>query len=213
MEDCLSEKTDNELRISALQGDLDAERELILRYSRLVKICARPFFLVGGDSEDLIQEGMLGLLSAIRNYAPEEGASFKAYAQLCIRNRLISAVRSASRLKHAPLNEGISLEEILLEETRPGSAMSGSFLQHIQYEPFSRVPEEQVLARESKNEFIVYFSRFLSKYERKILTCYLNGLSFGEIAQVVGKPPKSVDNAVQRIRKKMARYLDSGEFS
>ena len=197
--------TDAELHDLVLTGDGRAENELVLRYSRLVRACARPFFLVGGDSEDLTQEGMMGLLSAIREYRPDADAAFKTYAELCIRRRLISAVRSASRLKHAPLNEGVSLEEILSEETQSRSVFHG--------EQLSRNPEEQVLARESKNDYLSLFSRYLSKLEIDILTLYLDGMSYAEIAQASGRTPKSVDNAVQRLRKQLARSLTPGDFS
>ena len=96
----------------ASDGDRDAEDALAARYLRLVRICSRPLFLAGGDSEDLIQEGTFGLLSAIRSYDPADGTMFKTYAEHCIRMRLLSAIKSASRLKHVPLNDGISLEEL-----------------------------------------------------------------------------------------------------
>lgn len=197
--------SDNELCRLASKGDAGAENELVVRYSRLVRACARPFFLAGGDSEDLIQEGMLGLLSAIRDYTPEADTAFKTYAELCIRRRLISAVRSASRLKHAPLNEGVSFDEILSEETQSNSAFTG--------EAFRRIPEEQVLARESTKNIISDYSRLLSPLERAILSHYLEGLSYNEIAEKTGKTQKSVDNAVQRIRHKLARHLNLGDFS
>lgn len=197
--------TDAELHALVFERDIQAENELVLRYSRLVRVCARPFFLVGGDSEDLTQEGMMGLLSAIREYRPDADTAFKTYAELCIRRRLISAVRAASRLKHAPLNEGVSLEEILSEETQSRSVFNG--------EQLCRNPEEQVLARESKNDYLSLFSRYLSKLEIEILTLYLDGMSYAEIAQASGRAPKSVDNAVQRIRKKLARTLTPGDFS
>ena len=111
--------TDEELQSMAVNGDACAQEELIERYSRLVKICARPYFLAGGDSEDLIQEGMLGLLSAIRSYEPESGAAFRPFAEVCIRNRIRQAVRSASRKKHDPLNGGVSLEYVILSEEEP----------------------------------------------------------------------------------------------
>ena len=107
-----AEMDDTMLQRLAFDGDRDAEDALAARYLRLVRICARPLFLAGGDSEDLIQEGTFGLLSAIRNYDPVDGASFKTYAEHCIRMRLLSAIKSASRLKHVPLNDGISLEEL-----------------------------------------------------------------------------------------------------
>ena len=202
---CYNLMSDQELQQKAVSGDGCAENELCCRYSRLVRICARPFFLAGGDSEDLMQEGMLGLLSAIREYDPSRDTSFKTYADLCIRRRLISAVKSASRLKHAPLNEGVSLDEILAEETQAGSPLAG--------EPFRRTPEEQVLARESRNSFISSYSHFLSPFEVRILSHYLDGLSYKEIADETGRSQKSVDNAVQRIRHKLARHLNLGDFS
>lgn len=200
-----AELTDNQLYSYADGGDTAAENELAMRYSRLVRICARPYFLAGGDSEDLTQEGMLGLLSAIREYSPDSGASFKTYAELCIRRRLKSAVRSSLRMKHSPLNEYVSLDEILSEEAKSSAA--------INCEQFRRIPEEQVLARESKNDFLSYYSRYLSKLEVEILTHYLDGLSYSEIAEISGRTPKAVDNAVQRIRNKLARYLNLGDFS
>ncbi len=199
------ELTDAELQSLAVQGDRTAENELAIRYLRLVRICSRPYFLAGGDSEDLIQEGMMGLLSAIREYDPKLGSSFKNYAEICVKRRLLSAVKSASRLKHAFLNDGVSLEEILSEESRNLTAYS--------VEAFSRSPEEQVLARESKNDFISTFSRYLSRFEIKVLELYLDGLSYSEIADACGKAQKSVDNAVQRIRNKLARYLNLGDLS
>lgn len=199
------ELTDNELQSLAVAGDGAAENELALRYRRLVRVCSRPYFLAGGDSEDLIQEGMMGLLSAIREYDPNLGASFRSYAELCVKHRLLSAVRSASRLKHAFLNDGVSLEEILSEESGTLTAYG--------LEAFSRAPEEQVLARESKNDFISAYSRLLSRFEQRVLDYYLDGLSYTEIAAQCGKTPKSVDNAVQRIRNKLARHLNPGDFS
>jgi RNA polymerase sporulation-specific sigma factor len=148
---------------------------------------------------------MLGLLSAIREFSPSLGVSFQAYAQICIKHRIISAVKSASRLKHAPLNEGVSLDEMLSEDTKSVSAFSCGL--------FRRIPEEQVLARESTDDFISYSSRYLSKLETEILSLYLDGLSYNEIAQASGRSLKSVDNAVQRIRNKLARHLTLGDFS
>lgn len=107
---------DHELLALAAQGQANAEETLLNRYSRTVRVCARPLFLAGGDSEDLIQEGMMGLLSAIRQYDEAAGVPFKSYAELCITRRLYSAVKSASRLKHLPLNSGVPLDEILSEE-------------------------------------------------------------------------------------------------
>lgn len=197
--------SDNTLQSLAVSGDSAAENELAIRYLRLVRICSRPYFLAGGDSEDLIQEGMMGLLSAVREYDPTMCASFKTYAEICIKRRILSAVRNATRLKHTFINDGVSLEEILSDESQTLTAYS--------VETFSRTPEEQVLARESKNDFLDTYSRFLSRLEIQVLDLYLDGLSYSEIAEICGKSQKSVDNAVQRIRQKLARHLNLGDFS
>ena len=190
----------------AVSGDAGAEDELIERYTRLVRICARPYFLAGGDSEDLTQEGFLGLINAIRSYKPESGTSFRAYAEVCIRNRIVSAVRTASRKKHDPLNDGVSLEYVILsEEDRQSS--------NIQPEVFSRSPEEQLLARESEKEFYSTFSRCLSSFETQVLFRFLDGLTYRQIAGEVGRTEKAVDNAVQRIRRKLARQSFPGDIS
>ncbi len=190
---------DEQLWTRAASGDAAAEEELISEYSRLVKICSRPYFLVGGDSEDLIQEGMLGLLSAVRHYDPDKDVKFKTYAEFCIRRRLYSAIKSASRYKHVPLNDYISLESPELDET----ITQGMF--------FLRDPEEFVIARERVNEIIDCLNGSLSRFESKVLGLYLEGMSYEEMASEVNKPLKSVDNAVQRIRKKLAHLINLGD--
>ena len=199
-----AEMDDTMLQRLAFNGDRDAEDSLAARYLRLVRICARPLFLAGGDSEDLIQEGTFGLLSAIRNYDPADGASFKTYAEHCIRMRLLSAIKSASRLKHVPLNDGISLEELSED---PGADIS-TFPELIRYNP-----EELILAEESREELNAAFSRCLSRFEIKVLDLYLEGLSYREIADRLYRDAKSIDNAVQRIRRKLARENILGDIS
>ena len=196
--------SDPDLVSLAISGDSLAEETLLSRYSRAVRACARPLFLMGGDSEDLIQEGMMGLLSAIRNYNAAEGTTFRTYAEHCIRMRLLSAIKSASRLKHIPLNDGISLEQLSDDSGADLSAFPVGFL---------RNPEELVLARESKEELDAAFSRCLSRFEIKVLDLYLEGLSYREIAQRLSRDAKSVDNAVQRIRRKLERDTYFGDIS
>lgn len=198
--------SDTELQKLAASGDGFAEEHLIERHARLVRVCARPYFLAGGDSEDLMQEGMLGLLSAIRQFDESSGAAFRTFAETCVRNRILTAVKAASRKKHDPLNDGVSLEYIILSEESPIGAPTWS-------EAFRRIPEEQVLARESEKEYYSTFSRCLSSFETEVLLLFLDGLSYRQIAAEVGRTEKAVDNAVQRIRRKLARQSFPGDIS
>lgn len=195
--------SDSELQAIALQGDAAAEEALLTRYVRVVRMCARPYVLVGGDTEDLIQEGMMGLLSAIRSYDASGGVPFKSYAELCIHNRIRSAVKSASRRKHLPLNSGVPLDDLLSEEIMPEAFLSFD----------RRTTEDQVLDKENEQELQSAFAKHLSPFEQTILSHYLNGLSYGEMAVQTGKSEKSIDNAVQRIRRKLARLPHFGDFS
>ena len=186
--------SDERLCALASEGERSAEEALVLRHTRLVRMCARPFFLAGGDSEDLIQEGMLGLLAAIREFRPDRGARFATYAQVCVRRRIISAVRSASGGKHAPLNDYVSLELL--------SSEAGAL-----------DPEDLIIRREAFHTLEGDISESLTRLEKQVLARYLEGESYAEIAQAVGRSPKSVDNAVQRIRRKTAKVLSRGEAS
>lgn len=198
--------SDETLCAQALSGDREAEGLLVVRYTRLVRACARPFFLAGGDSEDLIQEGMIGLLSAVRGFDAGKGVSFRTYAEVCIRNRLRSAMKSAARDKHTPLNTSVSLGDAPFDGERgPYADPQGP--------PRVENPEDVIIDREERHRRIEALRSKLSRLERKVLELYLEGLSCGEIASRVGKPPKSVDNAVQRIRRKAAPYITSGDLS
>ena len=170
----LERHSDEALCALAASGNREAEEVLVARYNRLVRTCARPFFLIGGDSEDLTQEGMVGLIKAVREYDAAKEASFRTFAEICIRSRLYSVLRAAARDKHSPLNQS---------------------------------------DREHTAALLAGVRKQLSEFEAKILGYYLDGLSCREIAETVGKPPKSVDNAVQRIRRKVARQLQSGDLS
>jgi len=175
--------------------DQTSEEALVTEYAKLVRACARPYFLAGGDSEDLIQEGMLGLLSAIRTFDPEKGAKFSTYAEFCVRRRIYSAIKSASGNKHTPLNSYISLESSQLDE---GNTQNAYFL---------RVPEDFVIAREQAGEVERLLYGALSRFESGVLELYLEGMSYKDMAVRLGKSDKSVDNAVQRIRKKLSQIL------
>lgn len=189
------ERSDEMLCSLARQGDAAAEEALACRYRSLVKACARPHVLVGGDSEDLIQEGMIGLLSAIRTFRPDRDAGFATYARVCIHNRIAMALRSANRDKHIPLNSALPLFQLPQPADAPGD------------------PEDELISREEQEGRWKAISRQLSAFERRVLSLYLKGLSYGEIAAHVGKPLKAVDNAVQRIRRKIGRCSDPGDIS
>lgn len=190
----------------AASGDRIAEEALVIRYNRLVRVCARPYFLAGGDSEDLIQEGMVGLLNAIREYDPGKGSSFRTYAETCIRNRILSAIRAAARDKHTPLNHYVSYETPLLDGNTDSYPLSAS------RQP-QQNPEDMLISREERRERLGTLKGQLSGFEAQILDLYLRGLSYVEIASEVDRSPKAVDNAVQRIRRKVAQHLSSGDFS
>jgi len=201
----ISDLSDETLHRLALSGNMEAEEQLVKRYSRLVRACARPYFLAGGDSEDLIQEGMLGLLSALREYNLDGGASFRTYAELCIRRRLYSAIKSAAGSKHAPLNNYVSLESPAFDGNRTNT---DSKLRAV----FRREPEDLLIDKERSDEILSDFAVHLSGLEAEILGLYLQGLSYREISNKIDKPLKSVDNAVQRVRRKLAQ-INHGDIS
>ena len=201
-----NELTDETLCILAASGDRIAEEALVMRYNRLVRICARPYFLAGGDSEDLIQEGMVGLLVAVREYNPNRGAGFRTYAEICIKSRLFSAMKAAARDKHTPLNNYVPFETPLFSGNGDHYAYSAAV-------PVLKDPEEILLSREAFQERMQALEGQLSGFEVRILRLYLNGLSYSEIAAEVNRSPKSVDNAVQRIRRKLAQHQTFGDFS
>ena len=196
------QQTDEQLCALAASGDREAEECLAARYSRLVRICARPYFLAGGDSEDLLQEGMIGLLSAIRGFRPEKDTVFRTYAEVCIRNRVCSAVKTAAREKHSPLNDSVSID----------SPQFGDSPYGVQPIPMND-PEDTLINRESRESQMTALHSRLSDFEETVLGFYLDGLSCREIARRSGRSLKSVDNAIQRIRRKAAPFLTSGDIS
>ena len=200
----LDQRSDEALCQAVSEGSREAEEILVTRYNRLVRTCARPYFLIGGDSEDLIQEGMVGLIKAVREYDPLRDASFRTFAEICIRNRLFSVLRAASRDKHAPLNQSVPLDTPFFD----GNSYTAGIRDVAQGNP-----EDLILDRERAESLLSGVRKHLSEFETKILGYYLDGLSCREIAEAVGKSPKSVDNAVQRVRRKVARQLSFGDFS
>lgn len=195
----LNEHSDEALCALSAQGNREAMECLVSRYNRLVRACARPYFLAGGDGEDLIQEGMIGLLSAVRGYSLGRGSAFRTYAQVCIQNRIRSAVRSSVRDKHLPLNQSVSLEQ------------EGEWFR-VDQEEYDD-PEKTLIQREEQNTRLKRLREVLSPLEKAVLDLFLEGLSYQEISTQLHKPVKAIDNAVQRVRRKAAPILTNGESS
>ena len=188
MQDLL-ELSDEELAVRIHAGDDACMDALIERYKRQVRNQARTLFLIGGDREDLVQEGMLGLFKAIRDYVPEKG-SFQAFAKICISRQLYSAIEASNRQKHVPLNSYVELSPELGENMQI---------------PREKSPEELLIAQENIRSLYAESMKALSAYEQTILNAYLEGQSYTEIAKNLQKSPKSIDNALQRIRRKLRR--------
>ena len=192
--------SDEQLCRLAQKGDSASAERLVLRYLHLTEVVSASLFLAGGDREDLLQEGLMGLLSAIRDYSPEKRASFFTFAQTCIRNKLYSAVKAANRDKHAPLNHYISIQAPFAGS---GVSHTAEFVCHPDLYPD---PESLVIRREEESELTGTWKGLLSGLEAEILGHYLEGLSYREIADITCVTPKSVDNAVRRARTKLANH-------
>lgn len=193
------EQMSDEALCTALQNGTSAAGDILAhRYRKLVRCCAHPYFLAGGDSEDLLQEGMFGLIKAMREFRADREASFQTFAEVCIRSRLWSVIRASRAGKHSPLNESVPLNAFLLDAQPQYSQLD---------------PEDLLIDREKAAALLNQVRSQLSELEVRVLDLYLDGCSCGEIAATVGKSYKSVDNAVQRIRRKIGRQISSGEIS
>ena len=193
------EQMSDEALCTALQNGTSAAGDILAhRYRKLVRCCAHPYFLAGGDSEDLLQEGMFGLIKAMREFRADREASFQTFAEVCIRSRLCSVIRASRAGKHSPLNESVPLNAFLLDAQPQYSQLD---------------PEDLLIDREKAAALLNQVRSQLSELEVRVLDLYLDGCSCGEIAATVGKFYKSVDNAVQRIRRKIGRQISSGEIS
>ena len=195
----MTEPTDEALLARIRQGDEEAERLLYERYKQLVRSRAHSYFLIGADHEDLVQEGMLGLYKAVCEYDENKAASFKSFAELCVTRRILSAIKRATRKKHGPLNNYVSLN-------RP--EMTDGDLTLLDTVRSLRVadPEDVVIGRENFEQIVQYLEKTLSPMERRVLSLYLDGLSYPQIALCIGKPLKSVDNAMQRVKHKLEGF-------
>ena len=195
--------SDEELVLIARSGDNDAFEVLISRYKASIISRARTYFLRGADKEDIIQEGMIVHVKAIRDYKSERMTGFKSFAELCITRQIITAIKAASRQKHIPLNSYISLynsdsvgddERMLIESIESDSSFN---------------PEECMIISESYKRIDEKLLKLLSKFERTVLEHYVDGKSYMEISKIINRPVKSIDNALQRIKRKLEKCYDS----
>lgn len=191
--DCYGQFSDEQLIERLRGGETEISDYLMEKYKGLVRKKARAMYLIGGDTDDLIQEGMIGLFKAVQNYRPDREASFQTFASLCIERQLYSAVKNSTRQKHIPLNSYVSLSE----EAETGS-LEGLW---------SENPEALIIDRENTGSLEKQISQTLSPMENKVLDYYLKGYSYVQIAELMNKQSKSIDNALQRIRGKIRDYI------
>lgn len=203
--DAYASLSDEEVAEYAKEGDTLALEYLISKYRNFVRAKARSYFLVGADREDIIQEGMIGLYKAIRDFRADKLASFRAFAELCVTRQMITAIKTATRQKHIPLNSYVSLNKPIYDEESDRTLMDVITSTRISD------PEELVISREEYNDIETKMGEFLSDLEWKVLNSYLQGKSYQEIADDLSRHVKSVDNALQRVKRKLERYLERRE--
>lgn len=198
---------DEELIEMVHQGNTDALDFLITKYRLLVRAKARSYFLIGADKEDIVQEGMIGLYKAIRDFKGDKLASFRAFAELCITRQIITAIKTATRQKHIPLNSYISLDKPIFDEESDRTLMdvlTGAIMDD---------PEELMIHREEFGYLEEKMSEILSELELQVLALYLDGQSYHEISAELNRHVKSIDNALQRVKRKLERHLVLEEMS
>ena len=194
--------TDEEIVSQAQQHDDAAVEYLLYKYKNFVRSKARSYFLIGADHEDIVQEGMIGLYKAIRDYQPERLSSFRAFAELCITRQIITAIKTATRQKHIPLNSYVSLNRPIYDEESDRTLMD--VLSEVQMAG----PEELLISQEDYSSVENRISEVLSDLEMEVLTSYLEGKSYQEIAHDLHRHVKSIDNALQRVKRKLEKSLN-----
>ena len=195
------DKSDEAIVGMAQDGDRVALEYLLSKYKNFVRSKARSYFLIGADHEDIVQEGMIGLFKAIRDYQLERLSSFRAFAELCITRQIITAIKTATRQKHLPLNSYISLNKPIYDEE------SDRTLMDVIVEGHAQNPEELIIGREDILSIRDQVDTVLSSLEQDVLSAYLDGKSYQEIADKLGRHVKSIDNALQRVKRKLEKYL------
>lgn len=194
--------SDEDIVQAVHNNDSEALEYLINKYRNFVRAKARSYFLIGADREDIIQEGMIGLYKAIRDFRGDKLASFKAFAELCITRQIITAIKTATRQKHIPLNSYVSLDKPIYDEE------SDRTLMDVICGPQVSDPEELIINQEEFVGLEDKMSEILSDLERKVLMLYLDGRSYQEIAVDLDRHVKSIDNALQRVKRKLEKYLE-----
>lgn len=194
--------TDEQLIELVHQGSTDALDYLITKYRLFVKAKARSYFLIGADKEDIIQEGMIGLYKAIRDFKGDKLSSFRAFAELCITRQIITAIKTATRQKHIPLNSYVSLDKPIYDEE------SDRTLLDVITSTESEDPEHLMIHREEYSHLEEKIGEILSELEQQVLALYLDGQSYNEISEELNRHVKSIDNALQRVKRKLERHLE-----
>lgn len=206
VEKCLFEDMqDEEIIMLATTGNSKAVDYIINKYVKLVRSKARPYFLIGADREDIIQEGMIGLFKAIRDYKTDRYSSFRVFAEVCITRQIITAIKTATRQKHIPLNSYVSLNKPLFDDDNDRTLLD------IIDEKASLDPEQMYINREQFTSIEEKIYKVLSSLEKKVLKLYLEGKSYFEIADKLEKSMKSIDNALQRVKRKLEKSLEGSE--
>ncbi|AGE20706.1 RNA polymerase sporulation sigma factor SigH [Geobacillus sp. G4] len=198
---------DEQLVALVHEGDGEALDFLIHKYQNFVRAKARSYFLVGADREDIVQEGMIGLYKAVRDFKGDKLSSFKAFAELCITRQMITAIKTATRQKHIPLNSYVSLDKPIYDDESDRTLMdvlSGTQVTD---------PEQLIVNREEVDDIELKMAELLSDLERKVLALYLDGRSYQEISEELNRHVKSIDNALQRVKRKLEKYLEYREIS
>ncbi|MBO0575730.1 RNA polymerase sporulation sigma factor SigH [Clostridium botulinum] len=194
---------DEEIVMEAKAGNSRAQEYIISKYENFVKAKAKSYFLIGADKEDIYQEGMIGLYKAIRDFKPDKLSSFKAFAELCVTRQIITAIKTATRQKHIPLNTYVSLNKPIYDEE------SDRTLLDILSEAKVANPEELIISREELKHIQNEIGQVLSDLEMEVLMSYLDGKSYQEIACDLDRHAKSIDNALQRVKRKLEKCLNN----
>lgn len=203
--DDLNNKTDNELVASAKNGNEEALECLFNKYKELVNMKVSKYFIIGAEREDIVQEGLIGLYKAIKNYEDDKQNSFKSFANLCIERQLITAIKTSNRQKHMPLNSSLSLNTPVYENDEDASLME-IFNSKIAEDPLDTITKKEYYKIVGNK-----IDENLSEFEKKVLTRFAAGESYVKIAEKLDSPVKSIDNAIQRIRKKASKNIINEE--